>query len=208
MEQLKRISPLLIRAIKENDKDSLNEQVEEFIEFLLVNFMDPRFRTLTEEDLKHLELCCLILEHERFHLNQETDLIFTLDLICKDRPELKLFHGRIICMRYIDKIGDIENDWKSALELSIKDIFTLGTISNSQLSDTGREIFLDRSGIKIMNQLNLMLSKLNLQGQLPTHLTTLLLNSNIDHDLLRKVLQWTTKKNDPADRLTEDLINI
>lgn len=208
MEKLEKISSLLVKAIKENDKEALDNQVEDFIEFLLSNYTNPNFQDLTEEDLKRLELCCLALEYERFHLNLETDLIFALDHICKDHPELELFRKRITCIRYPDKISNIENDWKEALELAINDLFLLKSNSISQLSDTGREVFLDRSGIKIMAQVSLMLERLNLHGQLPTHLTTLLLSSNTDNELVRRVLQWTTQQNDSEVRLTEELINI
>lgn len=195
MEKLKELS-LAIKMISENgNREELQEQVILFNEYLLQNFMNPSWRAMNKEDLRNFEYCTLALEFEWLHLNVGSDICFVIKEICNQYPELQFLRKRIICLRYPDQISDIERDWEHVLKSILEEFLILDKMSPSLLSVEGKRIFLDRCGIKVMNQISAQLERLNLRGQLPVKLTDLLRELDPEAKYVARVLTWTAQNN-------------
>lgn len=179
-----------------NESANLKKLADEFINSLITEYTFGRLRNLTEREVQQFEVCILFLEFEFFHNDKEMDICYILSEVCSSYPSLDSLNRRINFLNLPSKINHVENDWKLAIQKFVSLFPSLQDMSSDTLSSKGKQVFVDRCGIKVISQINSLLCRVNRSSELPLYLANLVLGSPEVAPEITRILGFLTKSND------------
>ena len=197
MKSLANFSSLFKKVLQNPDFQELELLIDEFGDYLVTNINNSELKRLNNKSLLDFEFCCSIIEFQLLHTQGDSDICYTIKKICENHEKLDFLKSRMICLSLPDEINHIKNQWKSYLEEVILKIVLMHNMNSEILSGLGKEEFIKRLGVKIINQFKKQLDQINLIDELPIQISKLIIKHNNDTKQIPFVLKWyTAKKND------------